>query len=77
MFEASYKPITNFLITRLSHEYIVKISDFGMLRDMYQNDYYRPKEGNPLPIKWMSLESLKTGKFTSETDVVSSRLLII
>jgi len=36
-------------------------------------DYYKVQnENRGLPIKWMAVESMKTGKFSTETDVVSS-----
>jgi len=49
----------------------VKIADFGMSRDVYSQDYYRMEDMNkPLPMKWMAVESLKEGKYTSKSDVV-------
>ena len=59
-------------ILRVSDKYIVKISDFGLSRDIYRTDYYRleDREGAPLPIKWLALESLRSGVFDSKTDMV-------
>ena len=37
---------------------IIKISDFSGLSDMYASDYLRSTEHSPLPIRWMSPESL-------------------
>ena len=52
--------------------YIVKIADFGMSRDVYEKDYYTMHNMNkPLPMKWMAVESLKEGRYTSKSDVVS------
>lgn len=42
---------------------IVKIGDFGLTRDIYQDAYYR-KEGEALlPVRWMAPESLMDAKF--------------
>jgi len=57
---------------------MVKIADFGLSHDIYEDDYYRTDESSskPLPVKWMALESLNTGRFTTESDVVSYPLFI-
>jgi len=50
----------------------VKVADFGLARDIFENDYYRTTDANrPLPVKWMPVECL-TGeaKFTECSDVV-------
>ena len=47
----------------------VKISDFGMSRDVYTCDYYKVCGTRLLPIRWMSPESILYGKFTLESDV--------
>jgi len=52
--------------------YMVKIADFGMSRDVYEKDYYTMDNMNkPLPMKWMAVESLREGRFTSKSDVWS------
>ncbi|XP_071101210.1 BDNF/NT-3 growth factors receptor-like [Haliotis cracherodii] len=48
---------------------VVKISDFGMSRDIYTCDYYKIGGSRMLPVRWMSPESVKYGRFTSESDV--------
>ncbi|KAL6419470.1 hypothetical protein ACFW04_009355 [Cataglyphis niger] len=50
---------------------VVKIGDFGLARDVYENDYYRKKGQDLLPVRWMAPESLVIGKFTSQSDVWS------
>ena len=56
---------------RAQCEYIVKVGDFGLARDVYKQEYYR-KTGNALmPVRWMSPESLIDGIFTSQSDVWS------
>ncbi|GFR92288.1 trk-like receptor tyrosine kinase [Elysia marginata] len=48
---------------------VVKISDFGMSRDIYTNDYYRIGGSRMLPVRWMSPEAIKYGRFTCESDI--------
>ncbi|GAB6028015.1 hypothetical protein CHUAL_002242 [Chamberlinius hualienensis] len=50
---------------------IIKISDFGMSRDIYTCDYYKIGGSRMLPVRWMAPESVMYGKFTLETDVWS------
>ncbi|CAI5446451.1 unnamed protein product [Caenorhabditis angaria] len=37
----------------------VKIGDFGMARDIYYHDYYKPTGKRLMPVRWMAPESLK------------------
>ncbi|KAF6021994.1 MET [Bugula neritina] len=62
----------------VSEEYIVKIADFGLSKDLYSKDYYQSDEKNgvPLPIKWLALESLNSGMFTTMSDVWSYGVLV-
>ncbi|XP_049824596.1 tyrosine-protein kinase transmembrane receptor Ror-like isoform X2 [Aethina tumida] len=55
----------------VSKDMIVKISDFGLSRDMYSCDYYRVQSKSLLPVRWMPPESILYGKFTTESDVWS------
>lgn len=48
---------------------VVKISDFGMARDIYTCDYYRIGGSRMLPVRWMSPEAVKWGRFTTESDI--------
>ncbi|PAV92164.1 hypothetical protein WR25_05330 isoform B [Diploscapter pachys] len=49
----------------------VKIGDFGMARDLYYHEYYKPTGKRLMPVRWMAPESLKDGKFDSKSDVWS------
>lgn len=55
----------------VSCDLVVKISDFGLSRDMYSCDYYRVQSKSLLPVRWMPPESILYGKFTTESDVWS------
>lgn len=46
-----------------------------MARDIFDKEYYSVQDHRKakLPVKWMAIESLQTQKFTSKSDVVSSR----
>ncbi|XP_060591806.1 tyrosine-protein kinase transmembrane receptor Ror-like isoform X2 [Ruditapes philippinarum] len=48
---------------------IVKISDFGMSRDIYTCDYYKIGGSRMLPVRWMSPEAVKWGRFTTDSDI--------
>lgn len=52
--------------------FYVKVADFGLSHNIYSEDYYRVQDkSKPLPVKWMAIESLISGKYTTESDVVS------
>lgn len=42
----------------VGNHYCIKISDFGMSRNLYSNDYYRIEGRAVLPIRWMAWESI-------------------
>nr|BBD75251.1 fibroblast growth factor receptor-a [Parasteatoda tepidariorum] len=60
----------------LTEDGIIKIVDFGLARDIQNNDYYRKTTSGILPIKWMSPESLLNRIFSPESDVWSYGVLI-
>lgn len=61
----------------LSDHHMIKIGDFGLSRDVYeQNLYQKSNHGEPLPIKWMALESLKYRVYTTQSDVWSFGVLL-
>ncbi len=50
-------------------DYIVKIADFGLARDIYKDDCYMKQTSGLLPVKWMAPESLFDKLYTSQSDV--------
>lgn len=60
----------------VSADRIVKLSDFGMTRAMYESDYYRFNRKAMLPVRWMSPESLEEGVFTCKSDMWSFGVLL-
>uniref|UniRef100_A0A8D8YC98 receptor protein-tyrosine kinase n=1 Tax=Cacopsylla melanoneura TaxID=428564 RepID=A0A8D8YC98_9HEMI len=53
----------------LAEEKIVKICDFGLAKNMYQDPNYQKKGDEPLPIKWMAIESISDRIFSTQSDV--------
>lgn len=61
----------------LSDHQTIKICDFGLSRDVYeQNLYQKSNRGDPMPVKWMALESLKHRIYTTQSDVWSFGVLL-
>ena len=58
-------------VFRVDEDMTVKISDFGLCRDIYENDYYCLSKNTIVPVKWMSPESLHDCIYTHQSDVVS------
>ncbi|XP_043233883.1 vascular endothelial growth factor receptor 1-like isoform X2 [Amphibalanus amphitrite] len=53
----------------LAENNIVKISDFGLSRDIYKTRDYRKKGKGLLPVKWMAIESIQESIFSTQSDV--------
>lgn len=55
----------------LGNDLKVCVADFGLSRQIYDNNYYRQKEAIRVPIKWMAMESLSESVYTTKSDVWS------
>lgn len=55
---------------------IIKITDISGLSDMYASDYYRAPGCQPLPVRWMSPESISHSSFSTASDVWSYGVLL-
>ena len=65
----------NCLVGENNNQLSVKVSDFGMAGDIYQEEYYRRK-GGTMPIRWIAPEAVTDGKYTVESDVWSLGVLL-
>ena len=68
---ASHNYVHRDLATRnclVGPNYLVKISDFGMSRSLYDSHYYRIHGCFSLPVRWMAFECFY-GKFSQKSDV--------
>lgn len=53
----------------VSDDYVLKIADFGLARDIQESEYYRKNTSGRLPIKWMAPESLRDKFYDTQSDV--------
>lgn len=67
----SLKCLSLVLVIRLNSQLVVKVGDFGLARDIHEDNYYRMGTARRLPVKWMAIESLQDQVFTTQCDVVS------
>lgn len=52
----------------LGENKVVKISDFGLMRQAHENVYIL-KKGKKIPVKWMAPEALYSSEYTTKSDV--------
>ncbi|XP_022081154.1 hepatocyte growth factor receptor-like [Acanthaster planci] len=58
-------------------EFVTKISDFGLSRDLDESDYYTSGEQQAkLPVKWMAPESMERLVYSTKSDVWSYGVLL-
>ncbi|XP_046849314.1 angiopoietin-1 receptor-like isoform X2 [Xenia sp. Carnegie-2017] len=60
----------------LTEKLVPKISDFGLARKLDVTRHYIVNKNKMLPVKWMSIESLLYGRFTSESERWSYGILL-
>jgi len=59
----------------LDENLFVKIGDFGLSRDIYSINHYRSKNEISLPFKWIAIECIERGFYSTQTDVWSFGVL--
>lgn len=59
------------LTFRVDSDLTIKISDFGLCRDIYESDYYKVKHKSRVPVKWMAPESLHDNIYSHQSDTVN------
>ncbi|KAM9801230.1 LOW QUALITY PROTEIN: fibroblast growth factor receptor 1b [Neosynchiropus ocellatus] len=63
----------NVLVT---DDFVMKIADFGLARDVHHIDYYKKTTNGRLPVKWMAPEALFDRVYTPQSDVWSFGVLL-
>ena len=63
----------NILVTS---EKLVKISDFGLSRDVYEEDTYLKKSQGRVPVKWLAPECLYENSYTGRSDIWSYGIVL-
>jgi proto-oncogene tyrosine-protein kinase Ret len=48
---------------------VCKISDFGLTRDVYEEDTYTKRSKDRIPVKWMAPECLGDNVYKTSSDV--------
>ena len=53
----------------VGEDYVMKIADFGLARDIYKSELYLKANSGVLPMKWMAIESLFLREYSEKSDV--------
>ena len=53
----------------VGEDYVMKIADFGLARNIYKSDLYVKTSSGVLPMKWMAIESLVSREYSEKSDV--------
>ena len=53
-----------------------KLSDFGLARYPYADDYVRSSDGTPLPVRWLAPEALFAGRYSEASDAWSYGVML-
>lgn len=60
----------------IDYNKVVKVCDFGLSRDIFNDNHYKKLTNGKLPLKWMAIESLRDRMFTTQSDVWSFGILL-
>lgn len=60
----------------VADDYVLKIADFGLTRNMTARNYYQRTSSGLLPVMWMAPESLEDNRYTTKSDVWSFGVLL-
>ncbi|KAL9983803.1 hypothetical protein ACROYT_G006033 [Oculina patagonica] len=60
----------------IAEDFVIKIADFGLSRNLGNTDYYRRTTHGRLPVKWLAIEALFDQQYTVKTDVWSFGILL-
>lgn len=60
----------------VGEDYVLKVADFGLARDIYKEENYVKTTSGLLPVKWMAIEALVDRVYTHKSDVWSFGVLL-
>ncbi|XP_078051536.1 vascular endothelial growth factor receptor 2-like, partial [Augochlora pura] len=60
----------------LADDNVVKICDFGLAKNMYNEETYKKKSDCPLPIKWLAIETMRDRIFSTQSDIWSFGIVL-